>query len=263
MDVPKILIVDDEVNIRFVLKHALKHEGYILDCAADGAEAIQKLTNTPSAYDVLLLDLRMEPVDGLQVLQVARQYDSELVVIILTAHGTLESAVEALRLGAFDYLFKPATPETIRQRVYEAVQQRRQAIQRRQLLCQISTLRQTLNALDEDDDLLASPTLNSRFVRSSNLVIDRNHRQAVLAGTPLALTTAEFDILLCLVSASPTPLPPRTLVNRALGYDCEDTEAREIIKWHIHHLRRKIEPDPTHPRRIKTIRSQGYLWSSN
>jgi len=261
MSEPKILIVDDESNIRFVLKHALKYEGYLLDCAANGAEAIQKL-NHASPYDLLLLDLKMEPIDGLQVLQAARQHDPDLVVIILTAHGSLESAVEALRLGAFDYLFKPATPEAIRRRVYEGVQQRRQALQRRQLLHQINTLRQALNTLN-DDDALALLTPNTRFIRSNNLVIDRHHRQASLGDTPLDLTTAEFDILLCLVSASPAPLSSRALVNRALGYDCEDTEAREIIKWHIHHLRRKIEPDLTHPHYIKTIRSQGYLWSSS
>jgi DNA-binding response OmpR family regulator len=259
---PRILIVDDEPNIRFVLERALQYEGYFLETAANGAEAIQKLNNAPLPYDLLLLDLRMEPINGLQVLQAAKEQDPDVVAIILTAHGSLESAVETLRLGAFDYLFKPTTPETIRQRVHEAIQQRQQILQRQRLLQQIESLRQTLNELDSGSNSLPPPTVKTRFLHSGALIIDRHHRQATLADTLLDLTTAEFDLLVCLVTAAPKPLSPRELVNRALGYDSEDAEARDIIKWHIHHLRRKIEPNPAHPRHIKTVRHQGYLWSN-
>ncbi len=260
MKLPQILIVDDEPTIRFVLERALKHEGYALDIAANGSEALQKLNKKDKLYDLLVLDLQMEPVDGLQVLQAAREKDPDIIVIILTAHGSMESAVEALRLGAFDYLLKPATPEAIRQRVHEGMQQRQHALQRKNLLNQINTLRHTLNNLETNQDLLTPPPISTRFVRSGDLVIDRHHRQVTMAETLLDLTTTEFDLLLCLVLASPKPLSPRQLVNRGLGYDCEDQEARDIIKWHIHHLRRKIEPNPTTPNYIKTVRHQGYLW---
>ena len=260
MQLPQILIVDDEPNIRFILERALKHEGYALDIAANGSEALQKLKKRDKRYDLLVLDLQMEPVDGLQVLQAAREQDPDVIVIILTAHGSMESAVEALRLGAFDYLLKPATPEAIRQRVHEGMQQRQHSLQRKNLLNQIDTLRQTLNNLDSNQDLLTPPPISARFVRSGDLVIDRHHRQATMAENLLDLTTTEFDLLLCLVLASPKPLSPRQLVNRGLGYDCEEQEARDIIKWHVHHLRRKIEPNPTTPHYIKTVRHQGYLW---
>lgn len=260
MSTPQILIVDDEPNIRFVLERALRHEGYLLDVAASGAEALRKLANGPP-YDLLLLDLQMEPIGGLQVLQAAKERDPDLVAIILTAHGTMESAVEALRLGAFDYLFKPAMPETIRQRVGEGLRRRQQGLQRRRLLAQIDGLRQTLSELDNAAEFTAPPLIPQRFIRSGSLVIDTHHRAATLADRLLDLTTAEFDLLLCLVKAAPKPLAPRQLVNLALGYDCEDQEAREIIKWHIHHLRRKVEPDSAQPCYIITVRHQGYLWS--
>ena len=262
MTVSKVLIVDDEANIRLVLKHALKHEGHQLDEAANGAQALQKLNSIAPSFDLLLLDLRMEPVNGLQVLEAARQLDPDLVVIILTAHGSMESAVQALRLGAFDYLFKPATPETVRQRVQAGLSERKQALKRRQLLSQINTLRQTLNDLPGFETTSTPSALKTRFIRSGQLTIDRHHRQAILAEQSLDLTTAEFDLLLCLALAAPDPLPPRALVNQAMGYDCPETEAREIIKWHIHHLRRKIEPKPGRPRYIKTVRNQGYLWAN-
>ena len=260
MNPPHILIVDDEANIRFVLERSLKHEGYILETATHGAEALQKLSK--HSYDLILLDLRMEPVGGLQVLNTAREQDPNLIVIILTAHSSVESAVEALRLGAFDYLFKPATPDIIRQRVREGLHHRRQALRRHYLLTQIESLRQALDDLDANNEMIPPPDTNYRFLRSGKLVIDRHHRIATLDNTLLDLTTTEFDLLLCLATSASKPLSPRELVNCALGYDTEDVEARDIIKWHIHHLRRKIEPDPTHPRYIKNVRHKGYLWSS-
>ncbi|HHJ07496.1 MAG TPA: response regulator transcription factor [Anaerolineae bacterium] len=261
MNPPRILIIDDEENIRFVLERALRRAGYVLDSAANGAEALQKLNNAALPYDLLILDLQMQPVDGLPVLQAAIEQDPDVIVIILTAHGTLESAVEALRLGAFDYLFKPATPEAIRRRVSEGLQKRRRALQRRRLLKQIDLLRQTLNELDSADDPLASSTLETRFLRSGPLTIDRRHRQAAMSDKPVELTTTEFDILYTLAAASPTPITPRDLLNRALGYDADEQEARDIIKWHIHRLRRKIDPASAPSSHIKTIRHKGYLWS--
>lgn len=262
MPPPQILIIDDEPNIRFVLERALRYEGYILELAANGAEALRKLVDG-STYDLLLLDLQMEPIDGLQVLQIAKERDPDLVAIILTAHGSMESAVEALRLGAFDYLFKPAMPETIRQRITEGLRRRQQALQRRRLLSQIEGLRQILSELDNTAEFTTPPLISQRFIRSGPLVIDNHHRAATLADQLLDLTTAEFDLLLCLVKAAPKPLSSRQLVNLALGYDCDDQEAREIVKWHIHHLRRKIEPDSARPQHIKTVRHQGYLWSAD
>jgi DNA-binding response OmpR family regulator len=260
MNPPRILLVDDEVNIRYILERSLSHEGYLIETAADGGEALRKLAEIE--YDLLLLDLQMEPVDGLVVLNAARERDADLTIIILTAHGSVESAVEALRQGAFDYLFKPTTPEAIRRRVREGLQQRRQALRRKRLISQIEKLRQVLADLDTEQQLLTPPATSQRFIRSGNLVVDRHHRLATLDNSLLDLTTAEFDLLLCLVTAAPEPLSPRQLINRALGYDGEEREARDIVKWHIHHLRRKIEPDPAHPRHIKNIRHKGYLWSS-
>jgi DNA-binding response OmpR family regulator len=261
MNPPRLLIVDDEPNIRFILERILGHEGYIIETAIHGADALKKLAEAP--YDLLLLDLQMEPVGGLKVLQAVRTQDRDMVVIILTAHSSVESAVEALRLGAFDYLFKPATPEAIRQRVREGLHHRRQTLRHHALLRQIERLRDVLNNLEGDDELLLPPAApNQRFVRAGKLVIDRQRRLATLNDNLLDLTTAEFDLLLCLAQAAPRPMSARELVNCALGYDSDEIEARDLIKWHIYHLRRKIEPDPANPHYIKNVRHKGYLWST-
>jgi DNA-binding response OmpR family regulator len=94
------------------------------------------------------------------------------------------------------------------------------------------------------------------------LRIDLNRRAATLRGHPLDLTTAEFNILLCLVQQAPREVSPHQLVNQALGYDADDAQAAEIVKYHIHQLRRKIEENPDQPLLIKTVRYRGYLWSS-
>lgn len=259
MQPARILIVDDEPGVRYVVEHSLRKDDYCIDQAENGAQAIEKVAAT--RYDLLMLDLKMEPVGGIEVLGFARRQDEDLPVIILTAHGTVESAVEALRLGAFDYLFKPATPDDIRQRVRAGLQFRRQAVQRRQILSQIDALRQTLANLDVNKEEVAPPPSEQRFLRQKQLVIDRHHRVATLGGRLLDLTSTEFDLLLCLVKAAPEPVAAREIIRQVLRYEVDEREGRDLAKWHIHQLRRKVEVDPARPEFIKTVRYQGYLWS--
>jgi DNA-binding response OmpR family regulator len=258
MENPRILIVDDEPGVRFVLEKTLAAEGYRLDSAAGGEEAIRKLAGDD--YEVLLLDLKMMPVDGLQVINALRARGSDAAVIILTAHSTIESAVEALRLGAFDYLFKPASPEVIRERVREAIGYSRQVTRRARLLGQMETIRQSLLELEPESGPVGQAIAPDRFLRSGKLTIDKYHRTAMLAGEVIDLTTAEYDLLLVLAEAAPQPLAPRELARRALQYDPQEIEARQTVKYHIHQLRLKLGEDPRNPKYIKTIRYKGYFW---
>ncbi|SHJ10289.1 two component, sigma54 specific, transcriptional regulator, Fis family [Geosporobacter subterraneus DSM 17957] len=101
----KILIADDEKNMIWAMKKALKDERYRLITASDGEEAV-KLTMEEEP-DLILLDLRMPKLDGMEALKKIRRMNDKIPVIMLTAHGTMESAVEAMKLGALDYLSKP------------------------------------------------------------------------------------------------------------------------------------------------------------
>ncbi len=258
MSVPRILIVDDEPGVRLVLEHTLQSEGYLLETAVDGDDALQKIAATN--YDLLLLDLHLGNIDGLQVLEAVRREDETAVVIILTGYASMDSAVEALRLGAFDYLFKPAMPDVIRQRVKEGLDERTQALEREQILGQVDALRHALNRVDAKRATISRQNTNDRFIKKGKLIIDRHHRSATLNTHLLDLTTAEYGILLGLAEASPNPVPPQKLLFDALGYDNHPVEAREKVKWYIHHLRRKVEPDPKHPQFIKTVRRKGYFW---
>ncbi|HCC53803.1 MAG TPA: hypothetical protein DEQ20_02600 [Desulfobulbaceae bacterium] len=100
-----ILVVDDERDIRRALDIVLSDEGYTVDTAANGLEAIQKLQS--HEYDLVLTDLKMEGADGFEVLRKSREINESLPVIMMTAFGSVDSAVEAMKLGAMDYIIKP------------------------------------------------------------------------------------------------------------------------------------------------------------
>ena len=117
-----ILIVDDEANMRRVLRALLRRDGYAILEAADGGAALAVLDD--GKIDVAVTDLKMPRMNGLEFLEEARKRDRGLPVILLTAHGTVGSAVEALKQGAFDYLTKPFDPEEVRQVVAKAMRTR-------------------------------------------------------------------------------------------------------------------------------------------
>ena len=115
MKAKPILIVDDEKNICLTLSQALETLEIETDTALNGDEALAKLQN--KEFGLILLDLRMPGMDGMEVLRRVREIRPDIRVIILTAYGTIESAVEAMKLGAVDFIQKPFSPEEIRELV--------------------------------------------------------------------------------------------------------------------------------------------------
>lgn len=122
-----ILIVDDEVHIRETMQFALEAVGYKVDCAANGPEALEKF-GPGSDWDLILLDQRMPEMEGLEVLHRVRERDPAARVIMVTAYGTIDLAVEAMKSGAVDFLRKPFTPDVLRGAVKAALSHPRQPI---------------------------------------------------------------------------------------------------------------------------------------
>ncbi len=108
-----ILIVDDEKNIRLTLSQVLETLGAEIDTASNGEEALMKLKERE--FGLILLDIRMPGMDGMEILRQVREIRPDIRVIMITAYGTIESAVEAMKLGAVDFLQKPFDPEEIRE----------------------------------------------------------------------------------------------------------------------------------------------------
>ncbi|MFT9494625.1 sigma-54-dependent transcriptional regulator [Anaerosolibacter sp.] len=125
----KILVVDDEKNIRMTLTHCLKDMGYEIEIAVNGEEALQKIVD--HGFDLVLLDIKMPGLTGMQVLEKIRDRGNQVDVIMMTAYGTIEKAVEAMKLGAIDFVSKPFTPEEIRSIVNDVLA--RQALVEEQL----------------------------------------------------------------------------------------------------------------------------------
>lgn len=115
----RILAIDDEAGIRFFVQEALHRAGHQVIAVASGEEALALLNE--EAFDLVIIDLRLKGVDGLQVLAALRERWPETAAIFLTAHGSLESALEALRLGAYDYVPKPCSMKELRETVLRAL----------------------------------------------------------------------------------------------------------------------------------------------
>jgi DNA-binding NtrC family response regulator len=122
----RILIVDDEPNVRLMLRTALQSVGHAVTEAGDGSAALQLLRGQAPACDLVVLDLLMPRMDGMELLRRLRAENITVPVVILTAHGSIPEAVEAMKLGAIDFLTKPITPETLRRVAAEVIE--RQAL---------------------------------------------------------------------------------------------------------------------------------------
>jgi DNA-binding response OmpR family regulator len=228
------LVVDDEDRICFYLKDTLERVGHIVTTATSGEEALEILRD--ARFDLALLDLRLGGrVDGMQVLEAIRWRWPAMAVIILTAHGTLETAVEAIRQEVDGYLLKPVEPSEVRLAAEEALERRRRitrADQRR---------------------------ADERVLQEGPFEIDLETHTARLSGEELELTPQEFDLLVHLIQNAPRVIGPPELVQVVRKYKPESMyEARQIIKWYIHRLRRKVEPEPSNPRYIINVRGVGY-----
>jgi DNA-binding NtrC family response regulator len=130
----RVLIVDDEPNVRLVLGTALSSVGYEVVEAEDGTKALEQLRSDGGRFDLVLLDLQMPRIDGMALLSRLRDAGSIVPVVILTAHGSIPEAVTAMKLGAIDFLTKPITPEALRRVVAEVIARQAAAPQEPRLL---------------------------------------------------------------------------------------------------------------------------------
>lgn len=227
----RILIVDSDEEIRSTLKETLQRTGYAVTTTHNGEEALALLRDT--SFDAAILDLNLgSRVDGLRLLEAIRWRWPGMVVIILTAHGSLDSAIAAIRAGVDDYLLKPAQPGEVRQALQQALARRKQACE---------TLQE------------------QRVLRRGSFLVDLDQYLAIRDGTVLELTPREIRLLAYLMQNAHRVVRPQELMKVVQEYDTEDLyEARDLIKWYIHRLRQKVEPDPAHPRHIVSVRGVGY-----
>jgi DNA-binding response OmpR family regulator len=255
----RLLIVDDEKAMRVSLSEIFSLRGAQVTTAADGREAVELLNQRD--FDLMLLDLKMPGMSGIQVLEVAQKVRPGTVVILLTAHATLDSAISALRRGAHDYLLKPCEPRALVAGVERGLAKRAEFLRRQDL---VGLMEQTVSALKTDNKFLAStpaaqPAKESSLLRAADITVDTKKRVALVGNRPLTLSPTEFSVLAHFVRYPDRAIPCAELVRDCMGYECSEHEARPVMRVHIHRLRQKIEADPARPKLLVTVRAAGYM----
>ncbi len=225
----KILVVDDEPNIREVVSLYLRQEGHAVVPAADGEEALELYRQ--SRPDLVVLDLILPKLSGLEV---ARRIKSErhVPLIMLTAKGEEEDRLLGLSVGADDYVTKPFRPRGLVARVA---------------------------ALLRESEVQAGRADGGDLV-FDGLRIDPNARKVVVRDTPVALTAREFDLLYCLAS-SPGRVFTRDQLMEAV-WDHEFAAESSTVTMHMRRLREKIEADPQYPCYLQTVWGVGYQFAT-
>ena len=257
-----ILIIDDEASLRQTLARILQRAGFEVTTAANGKDGLSLVTEHP--FDLLYLDIRMPDVSGLELLKTIHAKFPELPVILFTAQPDLNSAVEALRRGATDYLLKPLKPQAVIDRTQTILSNKQKERRRRELQRQIEVLQAELVALDKDQtakqDVVSENTTssNDRFLRRGMLTLDMHTRRVTMNDRVINLPPTSFDYLLVLARHAPNIVDYQTLVSEAQGYETDTREAQELTKWHIHHIRQAIEPDKRNPMHVINVRGSGY-----
>jgi DNA-binding response OmpR family regulator len=231
----RTLVVDDERGIRFFLEKTLEKDGHVVSTAADGDEALEKLRD--ERFDLMMLDLKLGGrVDGLRVLEAVRWRWPATIVIMLTAHGSLESAQAAIEEGVDGYLLKPVEPSEVREAVRKALERRERLVESR-----------------------ARVEAEEAHVQRGPFFLDRRKLTGTFRGENLDLTESEFKLLAHLMENADRVVPPPELVRVVREYDPEDIhEARDMIKWYVYRLRQKVEPEPSDPRYVLNVRGVGY-----
>jgi len=224
--VAKVLVVEDDATVSSVLYAYLRKSGFDPRIAPDGAAALQEWTRWKP--DVVILDVMLPGMTGLEVLQRRRADDDGAAVIILSARGDEEDRLLGLEVGADDYVVKPFSP--------------REAVLRVQALLRRS-------------ERLGASAMLPRTVTIGDLLVDLQARKARIRGEALDLTHREFDLLAFLMTHPDEAFTKEALMRRVWGWDFGDTST---VTVHVRRLREKIERDPSDPRLVLTVRGTGY-----
>lgn len=267
----QVLVVDDEPNVRASLQEILTRDGYQVTTAADGETALALIA--VQEFDIALIDLKMKGIGGVEVLKAIRQRWPATITIVLTAHASLETAVEAVRQGAHDYLFKPCAPAQLRESIQRGLQNRQTVQQQSTLLRQLeemasnlaeirSTLLETPTSPEAPLATSATPSRetgkSTRFIQHGKLVLDLMRHVATFEDHLLDLTPMEFNLLSFLMQEAPRTVSPQEIVQHVGGFESERIEASEIVRQHIYRIRKKVRQIDRQAEIIRTVRGIGY-----
>jgi two-component system, OmpR family, alkaline phosphatase synthesis response regulator PhoP len=221
---PKILVVEDDPAIRLGLQRSLGFEGFSVDVAKDGEEAIQRAFD--GKPDLIVLDLMLPKLNGFEVCKTVRKHDPAVPIVVLSAKGDESDKVLGLGLGADDYVTKPFSIRELTARIKASLRRRRAAA--------------------GDHDLF----------EEANLKIDFEAHTLEVDGRSVECTTRELELLRHLIRNRGRVLSRDQILDQVWGFDYEGTP--RTIDNFVTKLRQKLETDPENPTWILTVRGTGY-----
>jgi len=225
----RLLVVDDDTDIRELLEFDLSQSGYDVDTAKDGSEGLQKALN--NHYDIILLDVMMPKMNGFDVCKNIRNHKPDVPILLLTAKGTITDKTDGFNSGADDYIVKPFDVQEVLLRVRVL-------------------LRRNSSAEDKKS------TASKEILKIGDIELFPDYLETSVKGKKIKLTPTEFEILYCLMQHFDTSVTLAVLLNEVWGYD-SDEDVR-MLRVHVGGLRQKIEDDPKHPVYLQTVTNVGY-----
>lgn len=223
----KILIADDDEEIRDLLEFDITQSGYVVDCARNGMEALEKAMS--NHYDTIILDVMMPKMNGFEVCANIRNSGKKTPILLLTAKGTIGDKTQGFDCGADDYLVKPFDIQEVLLRI--------RALMRRNQTSQNQKPQQEILKVGDIELLPDSLETN-------------------INGTLYKLTPTEFEILYSLLQHFNKPVKLATLLDEVWGYEAD--EDVRMLRVHVGGLRAKIEKDTRNPIYLHTVTNVGY-----
>ncbi|MBE6005793.1 MAG: response regulator transcription factor [Sarcina sp.] len=228
----KVLVVDDERMIVKGLRYSLMQEGYEVDCAYDGEEAVNSIHE--KQYDIVLLDVMLPKLSGFEVLQQVREF-SDVPIIMLTAKGDDMDKILGLDYGADDYVTKPFNPLEVKGRIK-------------------AIIRRTSRGRQQE-------IMDDRIIEVGDLRMDLDNRRVTLADKEINLTGKEFELLELLATHAGKVYSRSTLLQMVWGKEYPGDV--RTVDVHIRRLREKIESNASEPRYVQTKWGVGYYFRSH
>ncbi|MBQ9688518.1 response regulator transcription factor [bacterium] len=227
MSAKRILIVDDDDEIRELLEFDISQSGYHTDTAKDGMEGLTKALN--NTYDLIILDVMMPKMNGFDVCKNVRQAKLAVPILMLTAKGTIQDKTEGFEGGADDYLVKPFDIQEVLLRI--------RVLLRR-------------NEIEE------KYSISNEVLKAGDIEIFPESLECIIVNKKVKLTPTEFEILYCLMQHFNSSVTLATLLDEVWGYD-SDEDVR-MLRVHVGGLRNKIETDTKNPKYLHTVTNVGY-----
>lgn len=226
----RLLVVDDDDEIRELLEFDLSHSGYSVDTACDGMDGLNKAVT--NSYDLVLLDVMMPKMNGFDVCKNLRKAKPDIPVLLLTAKGTITDKTQGFDCGADDYLVKPFDIQEVLLRVK-------------------ALLRRNTDNSSKDEQ-----SFKQEILKMGDIELFPESLETGIEGKRIKLTPTEFEILYCLMQHFNDSVSLAVLLDEVWGYD-SDEDVR-MVRVHVGGLRQKIEADTKNPKYLHTVTNVGY-----